>query len=371
VDGCRLPPDSYGRRHEPLNLSRPLPTMTLEPGLRRSSSPHRRRLASRTGQMPGPGYQKSSRPLESNAPLIGLTLPERLGGRTRRLQWETSVCMKLLAAAVILPATIVIGIAALETRIFFPLPSNPPTKGIVWGGHTFASQQDFGRWLRSRGFRYAVWARRHPFLTGVEATPSPQRTAQRRAAARVPREKSSKWSPSPEGVAGGVAVLAALGLGVAFARRRQRHGRSQSPRQWSLETARRRAPPTTEPGAQLTAHRGNAALASTMRGSAAPALLWMRRTNETIVRSLDPAAHRAAARGEAGARLTMRGVTAIGLLTIRGASATAVRSVLLARSAASFVLPNRPDLAWHLGTAFLYLVAAVGVIVWVVIMLGG
>jgi hypothetical protein len=97
----------------------------------------------------------------------------------------------------------------------------------------------------------------------------------------------------------------------------------------------------------------------------------MRRTNETIVRSLDPAAHRAAARGEAGARLTMRGVTAIGLLTMRGASATAVRSVLLARSAASFVLPNRPDLAWHLGTAFLYLVAAVGVIVWVVIMLGG
>jgi MYXO-CTERM domain-containing protein len=279
--------------------------------------------------------------------------------------------MRLLAAAVILPATIVIGIAALETRIFFPLPSNPPTKGIVWGGHTFASQQDFARWLRSRGFRYAIWARRHPFLTGVEATRSPQRAAQRRAAASVPREKSSKWSPSPEGVGGGVALLAALGLGVAFARRRKRHGGSRSPRRWSLERVPSRASPKAEVGAQLTAHRGNAALASTMRGATAPTLLSMRRTAETILRSLDPAAHRAAAGAEAGARLTMRGVTAIGLLTMRGASATALRSLILATSAASVVRQKHTELAWNLATAFLYLVAAVGVIAWVVVILVG
>ncbi len=69
--------------------------------------------------------------------------------------------MRLLVLALILPAAIVLGIAAFETRIFYPPPSNAPAAGIVWHGHTFAARDDFARWLRSRGVRYTVWAGRH------------------------------------------------------------------------------------------------------------------------------------------------------------------------------------------------------------------
>jgi hypothetical protein len=43
--------------------------------------PHRWRLASRSGQTPRPGSYKSSRTLGSTASSIGLTLPERMGGK--------------------------------------------------------------------------------------------------------------------------------------------------------------------------------------------------------------------------------------------------------------------------------------------------
>ena len=73
--------------------------------------------------------------------------------------------------ALILPAAIVLGIAAFETRIFYPPPSNAPAAGIVWHGRTFAARDDFARWLRSRGVRYAVWARRHQaFLSSRRRT---------------------------------------------------------------------------------------------------------------------------------------------------------------------------------------------------------
>src|SRR5207247_9453314 len=76
-------------------------------------------------------------------------------------QWDTWVSMRLLVLALVLPAAIVLGIAAFETRIFYPPPSNAPAAGIVWHGRTFAARADFARWLRSRGVRYTVWAGRH------------------------------------------------------------------------------------------------------------------------------------------------------------------------------------------------------------------
>src|SRR5437762_12098993 len=69
--------------------------------------------------------------------------------------------MRLLVMALILPAVIVLGIVAFETRIFYPPPLHAPAKGIVWHGRTFAARDDFARWLRSRAVRYAVWARPH------------------------------------------------------------------------------------------------------------------------------------------------------------------------------------------------------------------
>jgi hypothetical protein len=55
----------------------------LKPGLRHIL-PHRWRLASRSGQTPRPGTNKSSWALGPAASPVGLTLPERMGGRRSR-----------------------------------------------------------------------------------------------------------------------------------------------------------------------------------------------------------------------------------------------------------------------------------------------
>ena len=70
--------------------------------------------------------------------------------------------MKFLATFLIAPALSVLALALLETRVIYPPPANGATKGIVWGGHTFATRADFARWLRSRGVSYRAWVRRHP-----------------------------------------------------------------------------------------------------------------------------------------------------------------------------------------------------------------
>ncbi len=105
--------------------------------------------------------------------------------------------MKILVTALILPAVIVLGIAAFETRIFYPVPSNGPTRGIVWAGHTFATQAAFAGWLRSRGVPYRVWARRHPLRAGLTANRlAKQAVAYRKREARDGRQKDSGWGPS-------------------------------------------------------------------------------------------------------------------------------------------------------------------------------
>jgi hypothetical protein len=70
--------------------------------------------------------------------------------------------MKFVAIFLIAPAVSVLALALLETRVIYPPPANGATKGIVWGGHTFATRADFARWLRSRGVSYRAWVRRHP-----------------------------------------------------------------------------------------------------------------------------------------------------------------------------------------------------------------
>ena len=140
--------------------------------------------------------------------------------------------MKLLAAALILPAIIVLGIATFETRVLVGPGSNKPTAGIVWDNHTFASRAEFARWLRSHGTSYRVWARRHPSLTGVE----PSRATQQRAKVQGARPKPSIWSFDRLG--GAAAVLAAVALGIVFVRR-GRGPRSFRPRtQASAATGR-------------------------------------------------------------------------------------------------------------------------------------
>jgi hypothetical protein len=155
--------------------------------------------------------------------------------------------MKLLTAALILPTAFVLAIAAFETQIFYPPPSHAPTKGIVWRGHTFATRGEFARWLRSRGVRYRVWARRHPSLAGVAANRRAHPSAKQAAKARRSR-KGSDWSL--ENLGGGAAVLASLSFGIVLVRRRRRGGRGGSETQ--IQLAARRTVPAAKGGARLT-----------------------------------------------------------------------------------------------------------------------
>jgi hypothetical protein len=180
--------------------------------------------------------------------------------------------MKLVVAALILPAAIVLAIAAFETRVFYPLPANGPTRGIVWDGHTFASKTDFARWLRSRGSSYAIWARRHPVRAGIKPkpTPTPQQLAARnvqgKAKAKANAKANAKARAKPRaqtramgqkssrraGVVLAVALaLSILLLGVVLLRRR-RWPRPHVSAKQPLEGAVRRGAAVAEGGAQVT-----------------------------------------------------------------------------------------------------------------------
>ena len=61
--------------------------------------------------------------------------------------------MKFIATFLIAPAVTVLALALLETRVIYPPPANGATKGIVWGGHTFATRADFARLASIAGCR--------------------------------------------------------------------------------------------------------------------------------------------------------------------------------------------------------------------------
>ena len=242
--------------------------------------------------------------------------------------------MKLLAA-VILPTAIVLAIAAFETNIFYPPPSNAPPKGIVWHGHTFAARPEFARWLRSRGIRYGAWARRHPSLVGYATNRRAHPPAQQAAKAGRARQKGSDWSVKRLG--GGVAVLASLGLLIVVVRRR-RPGSGRGFARQTLQLAARRAVPATGGGAGLVLRGGTATalLSSSMAKSSAKSI---RRRGTELTRSL---AQRAAPAAKGGARLMLRWATA-----------TALVSSSLAASSANTILRRRSEFAWYLATGLL------------------
>jgi hypothetical protein len=145
--------------------------------------------------------------------------------------------MKFGVVALLLSATIVIGIAVYETHALFPAPSHARAEGIVWQGRTFVTRRDFARWLRARGTTYAAWARLHPSLAGVPAG---------RARAERAGEKSSKWSARNVGLA----VLAGIVLLVAFVRRRWPDSLESAT--YAVGSAARRAAPPAKRGARTS-----------------------------------------------------------------------------------------------------------------------
>jgi hypothetical protein len=256
--------------------------------------------------------------------------------------------MKLLLAALILPAAIVVAIAAFETRVFYPLPANGPTRGIVWDGRTFVSKTDFGRWLRSRGSSYAIWARRHPLRAGLKPKRSTQRLAARNVQARAKAKAESRAkaqdramgekSSGSNGVILAVALaIAALLLGIVLLKRRPR--RSLSPRKdVSLPTGvsqRKDVSPRKDVSLQK-------------------AFSWAKRVSSrkgiSPKQPLEGAVRRGAAVAEGGAHVTLR-----------WAFATAQRSLGLTATAPALARRRRAELAWYLAMALF--AAGIGLVV--------
>jgi hypothetical protein len=128
--------------------------------------------------------------------------------------------VKLIAATLILPTTVVLAIAILETRVLYSPPSNAPARGLVWAGHTFVARADFSRWLRSRGVTYRAWVRRHPAPASVAQSHWGRRPVQRAAELR---RSHRRYSLAVAGL-GGIALLASLSLLVELTRRGRLRG---------------------------------------------------------------------------------------------------------------------------------------------------
>jgi hypothetical protein len=245
--------------------------------------------------------------------------------------------MKILVAALILPAVIVLGIAAFETRIFYPVPSNGPTRGIVWDGHTFATQAAFARWLRSRGVRYTVWARRHQaFLISGRRT-----RAQYAAGSERAGEKGFDGIVGRLGL--GLAAFAGLGLVAVFLRRR-RPGGLGSARQTVRLAAGRAAPVARRrTGPVVRRVKATAVLSSNTAESVAKTIS---REGTQFARSF---AHRAAPAAKRGAGLAVSLATSAALV-----------SSSLAASSAKTISRRRSEYAWYLASAAL--AAGIGVV---------
>jgi hypothetical protein len=103
-----------------------------------------------------------------------------------------------------------------------PDPPRPPAvqlHSVVWADRVFTSRAELRRWLRARGERYAVWARKHPVQAAALEHRRPPKT---RPAVRTA-------APRPDGggsFAHDAALLAALfaltGAGVVTFRARRR-----------------------------------------------------------------------------------------------------------------------------------------------------
>jgi hypothetical protein len=212
-------------------------------------------------------------------------------------------------------------------------PSPSPTsqaraKGLVWAGHTFVDRTQFARWLRARGVRYRVWARRHPQLSGITPRPRADRPA-RRAAKGNGAVQRSYWRFAK--LAGAVAALAVLCLLLALRVRRL------------VERRRRRA---SERPARPDEGRGRSFGVLTVLPSAALALREQRwlggaRTHLSVEH------HRLAARRTATA------ASRRARLVVRRANARALLAQSSARSVTRIFGRRRGELGWYILTALL------------------
>lgn len=266
---------------------------------------------------------------------------------------------------IVLPAVIVLALAYGATQ-FVPGSKPEPqarAKGIVWAGRTFVDRAEFARWLRSRGVRYAVWARRHPALVAIPHRPAQQPV--RRAAETGAGDRSS-WVPASV-----VAVAALIALLCLVLLRRKRSRVSFANGLWVHRRRRSRvAPqanqPTPRAAAESRAHRRARRTplkpvvihAFTRLGSAiGPVRPRLRGVRSGLPREQPRAAARRAASAATGGARLMR----------RWGAATAMLCSASARSATFIAQRRRGELAWCFATAAL----AAGTGLLVAALLGG
>jgi hypothetical protein len=220
------------------------------------------------------------------------------------------VGMKPVVVALLLPATIVLGIAAFKSHALFPAPSNTTAEGIVWHGRTFVTRREFALWLRSHGVSYAAWAKRHPSLAGAQPA----------------GQKSSDWDA--RSLAGLYVLLAGIGLVGVFVFRRW------PGILWSATDALRQAAPRAGPAAKRAARPVLRSIESGALLAAREAGSWAR-----IIRSRGPAFVGSLARG--AARTTKRGARPI----LHWAWSTALVSARKAGSWARMIRSRGPAFA--------------------------
>jgi hypothetical protein len=243
----------------------------------------------------------------------------------------------------ILPTTVVLAIAILETRVLYDPPSNAPTRGLVWAGRTFVTRADFALFLRSRGLTYRTWVRRHPAPASVIRSPWGRRPAAVQRAAEL-RRSHRRYGWILGGLAG-IALLATLSLLLETVRRSRLPAVGRWTRRILQPVAALRPVPAAKGGARPILRLGQATTLLSSMARKFPAQSIRLRGTELA----SAAAHRATPAARAGA-----------LLMMRWATATALLSASLAASSANTVRRRRSDVAWYLVAALF--AAGVGIV---------
>ena len=248
---------------------------------------------------------------------------DALRGARRHSARSTGTLVRLeILLALLCSAVTMLGVVYLGAQLFNgpPPPSQPQAKGIVWGGRTFVDLAEFGRWLRSQGVAYEVWALRHPTRAGI-ARLRPSEAPQAEGARPSGAGHRSTWTT----VAGIAIVLAAFSLLLGI-RRRSWLRRIRLPREQLVVGARGIAPPVA--GGRTLLRPASVAVRAVAVQRAGPAVA-------------------------AGTRLMLR------LATVAGrASSARVRAGVWA------AWRRRETLAWSLAALLLATISALAVTAW-------
>jgi LPXTG-motif cell wall-anchored protein len=236
--------------------------------------------------------------------------------------------------ALVCCAVTTLGVVYLGAQLFNgpPPPSQPQARGIVWGGRTFVDLAEFGRWLRSRGVAYEIWALRHPTRAGIARLQPPAVPRAQRGQPSGADDRST-WTTT----AGVAVVLAALFLLLGIRRRK-----------WLSRMRRVQTREQLDVAAQGISVGGRAVRRQTIAGLRASS---MPATSAALVLV-------------AAARAAAPAIAAAPRLMLRLATLAARASSTLARAGGRAAWRQRQTVAWSAAVVLLATISALAVTVW-------